>query len=63
MLAGAELDALVGSIVELGRLTRTPTPTIEAVYALTKLLTRPADGASGVTMSLPAASTVAAAIG
>ena len=33
-----EIDALVGSVVELGRLTRTPTPHIDAVYALCKLL-------------------------
>lgn len=33
-----EIDALVGSVVELGRLTHTPTPHIDAVYALTKLL-------------------------
>ena len=36
-----ELDALVASVAELGRLTQTPTPYIDAVYALTKLLTRP----------------------
>ncbi len=35
-----EVDALVGSVVELGRLTQTPTPHIDAVYALTKLLAR-----------------------
>jgi len=35
-----ELEALVGSVVELGRLTGTPTPHIEAVYGLTQLLTR-----------------------
>jgi 2-dehydropantoate 2-reductase len=35
-----ELEALVGSVVELGRITRTPTPTIEAVYALASLLAR-----------------------
>jgi 2-dehydropantoate 2-reductase len=35
-----EIDALVGSVVELGRLTGTPTPHIESVYALTKLLAR-----------------------
>ncbi len=29
-----ELDALVGAVVELGRLTDTPTPHIDAVYAL-----------------------------
>ena len=33
-----EIDALVGSVVELGRLTQTPTPHIDAVYALCKLL-------------------------
>ena len=33
-----ELDALVGSVVELGRLTGTPTPTIEAIYAASQLL-------------------------
>jgi 2-dehydropantoate 2-reductase len=33
-----EIDALVGSVVELGRLTHTHTPHIDAVYALTKLL-------------------------
>jgi len=35
-----EVDALVGSVVELGRLTDTPTPYIDAVYALTKLLAK-----------------------
>ncbi|MDB5764719.1 MAG: 2-dehydropantoate 2-reductase [Herminiimonas sp.] len=34
----AEIDALVGSVVELGRLTKTPTPHIDTVYALVKLL-------------------------
>ena len=33
-----ELEALVGAVVELGRITETPTPTIEAVYAATLLL-------------------------
>ncbi|MFQ5994528.1 MAG: 2-dehydropantoate 2-reductase [Acidiferrobacterales bacterium] len=33
-----EIEALVGAIVELGRLTETPTPHIDAVYACTKLL-------------------------
>jgi 2-dehydropantoate 2-reductase len=28
-----ELEALVGSVRELGRITGTPTPTIDAVYA------------------------------
>jgi 2-dehydropantoate 2-reductase len=33
-----ELDAIVGSVVELARLTGTPTPHIDAIYALTKRL-------------------------
>jgi 2-dehydropantoate 2-reductase len=35
-----ELDALVGSVVELARLTSTPTPTIDSVYALSGLLAK-----------------------
>ena len=35
-----ELEALVGAVVELGRITGTPTPNIEAVYAVTSLLGR-----------------------
>jgi 2-dehydropantoate 2-reductase len=34
-----ELQALVGSVVELARITQTPTPTIDAIYAATSLLT------------------------
>jgi 2-dehydropantoate 2-reductase len=33
-----EIDALVGAVVELGRLTETPTPHIDAVYACVSLL-------------------------
>jgi 2-dehydropantoate 2-reductase len=33
-----EIDALVGAVVELARLTDTPTPHIDTVYALVKLL-------------------------
>jgi 2-dehydropantoate 2-reductase len=33
-----ELEALVGAVVELGRITETPTPTIDAIYAATGLL-------------------------
>ncbi len=33
-----EIEALVGAVVELGRLTHTRTPHIDAVYALTTLL-------------------------
>jgi 2-dehydropantoate 2-reductase len=35
-----ETGALVGSVVELARLTKTPTPHIDTVYALIKLLTK-----------------------
>ena len=35
-----EIEALVGSVVELGRLTQTPTPHIATVYALVKLLAK-----------------------
>jgi 2-dehydropantoate 2-reductase len=35
-----EVEALVGTVVELGRVTNTPTPHIDAVYALVKLLDR-----------------------
>jgi 2-dehydropantoate 2-reductase len=35
-----EIDALLGSVVELARLTDTPTPHIDTVYALTKLLAK-----------------------
>jgi 2-dehydropantoate 2-reductase len=35
-----EIDALLGSVVELARVTNTPSPCIDTVYALTKLLAR-----------------------
>jgi 2-dehydropantoate 2-reductase len=35
-----ELEALVGSVVELGQITGTPTPVISAIYATTSLLAR-----------------------
>ena len=35
-----ELEALIGSVVELGRITGRPVPNIEAVYAATSLLAR-----------------------
>ncbi|NJD35233.1 MAG: 2-dehydropantoate 2-reductase [Betaproteobacteria bacterium] len=35
-----ELEALVGSVRELGRVTATPTPTIDAVYACASLLAK-----------------------
>jgi len=33
-----EVEALIGAILEMGRMTDTPTPVIESVYALVKLL-------------------------
>ncbi len=33
-----EIDALLGSVIELGRMTETPTPHLDTVYALVKLL-------------------------
>ena len=35
---GPEIDALVGAVVELARMTGTPTPHIDSAYALVKLL-------------------------
>jgi 2-dehydropantoate 2-reductase len=35
-----EIDALLGAVVELGRLTETPTPHLNTVYSLTKLLAK-----------------------
>jgi 2-dehydropantoate 2-reductase len=35
-----ETEALIGAVLELGRLTDTPTPTIGAIYAAVKLLAR-----------------------
>ena len=42
-----ELEALVGSVVELGRITETPTPTIAAIYAAAGLLNRTLGAAGG----------------
>jgi len=35
-----EIEGLLGSVIELGKLTETPTPHIDTVYALVKLLSR-----------------------
>ena len=35
-----EVEALVGAVVELGRLTKTPTPHIDAIYACASLLAK-----------------------
>ena len=58
-----EIDALLGSVVELARLTETPTPHIDTVYALTKLLAQtleegkaaPAGAAASTSSAAPSA--------
>jgi len=42
-----ELEAIVGAVIELGKLTNTPTPHIDAVYACTKLLAQTIADAKG----------------
>jgi 2-dehydropantoate 2-reductase len=42
-----ELEALVGAIIELGRLTSSPTPHIDSVYACTRLLAQTIADAKG----------------
>ncbi|HEV8312180.1 MAG TPA: 2-dehydropantoate 2-reductase [Burkholderiaceae bacterium] len=42
-----EIDALVGSVIELARLTSTPTPHIDSVHALMKLLAHTMQGQRG----------------
>jgi 2-dehydropantoate 2-reductase len=37
-----EIEALVGSVIELGRMTATPTPHLDTVYALVQRMTSPA---------------------
>jgi 2-dehydropantoate 2-reductase len=44
-----EIEALVGAVIELGRLTGTPTPHIDAVYACTRLLAQTIAAAKGTT--------------
>jgi 2-dehydropantoate 2-reductase len=42
-----ELEALVGAVVELGRITGTPTPSIDAIYACASLLAKVLHDANG----------------
>jgi 2-dehydropantoate 2-reductase len=42
-----ELEALLGSVVELGALTGTPTPHLDAVYACASLLARTLNAQAG----------------
>lgn len=49
-----EIEALVGAVVELGRLTSTPTPHIDAVYACARLLAQTLADAGGSLTVAPA---------
>ena len=49
-----EIDALVGSVAELARLTETPTPHIDTVYALVKLLAKNMEDEGGRVRMQPA---------
>ena len=49
-----EIDALVGSVAELARLTETPTPHIDTVYALVKLLAKNMEAERGRVRLQPA---------
>ena len=42
-----ELDTIIGSVIELGRMLNIPTPHIDSVYALTKLLDKTLQDAQG----------------
>jgi 2-dehydropantoate 2-reductase len=48
-----EIDALLGSVVELARLTDTATPHIDTVFALTKLLAKTVDEAKAQSETKP----------
>lgn len=50
-----EIEALVGSVAELGRLTDTPTPNIDAIYAVTSLLAKTLQAANA-RLQIPATS-------
>jgi 2-dehydropantoate 2-reductase len=42
-----ELEALVGSVIELARLTETPTPHLDSIYACARLLAETLGGQKG----------------
>jgi 2-dehydropantoate 2-reductase len=56
-----EIDALLGSVVELGKLTGTPTPHIDTVHALMLLLARGMEEHKGRVRMEPAAAPVLSA--
>jgi 2-dehydropantoate 2-reductase len=57
-----EIDALVGSVVELGRLTGIATPHIDTAYALVKLLAQTMAQQSGRVQMQPLAAPAAASV-
>lgn len=42
-----ELQALVGAVIELGRIAGVPTPTIDAIFAITGLLSQTLQSQAG----------------
>ena len=50
-----EVDALLGSVIELGKITETPTPCLNTVFALTKYLDENVQASKG-SLSLPSVS-------
>ena len=50
-----EIDALLGSVIELGNITKTPTPCLNTVFALTKYLDENVQASKG-SLALPSVS-------
>ncbi|MBU3568041.1 2-dehydropantoate 2-reductase [Polynucleobacter alcilacus] len=50
-----EIDALLGSVIELGKITQTPTPCLNTVFALTKYLDENVQASNG-NLALPSVS-------
>jgi 2-dehydropantoate 2-reductase len=50
-----EIDALLGSVIELGKITETPTPCLNTVFALTKYLDENVQASKG-SLALPSVS-------
>jgi 2-dehydropantoate 2-reductase len=50
-----EIDALLGSVIELGKITQTPTPCLNTVFALTKYLDENVQASNG-SLALPSVS-------
>jgi 2-dehydropantoate 2-reductase len=48
-----EVDAIVGAVAELGRIVGVPTPAIDAIYAVTKLLERSTADRRAQPMEMP----------